>query len=27
MFRGTLHPSGIAEPSHADEVLTQTLKQ
>lgn len=21
------HPSGIAEPSHADEILTQTLKQ
>ncbi len=21
------HPSGIAEPSHADETLTQTLKQ
>jgi DNA repair protein RadC len=21
------HPSGIAEPSHADEVLTQSLKQ
>ena len=21
------HPSGVAEPSHADEILTQTLKQ
>jgi DNA repair protein RadC len=21
------HPSGIAEPSHADELLTQSLKQ
>ena len=21
------HPSGVAEPSHADEVLTQSLKQ
>ena len=21
------HPSGIAEPSHADEILTQSLKQ
>ena len=21
------HPSGIAEPSHADQVLTQSLKQ
>ena len=21
------HPSGVAEPSHADEVLTQALKQ
>ena len=21
------HPSGVAEPSHADEILTQSLKQ
>jgi len=21
------HPSGVAEPSHADQVLTQSLKQ
>ena len=31
LFRSVIfahnHPSGVAEPSHADQVLTQSLKQ